>query len=152
MPFKTWTPGTELLAADLNPYLQAQVVATFASAAARAAAWAAPPTGAVSALDANPGVLWVFNGTVWKMQTPQRGQVGYSVNNANSGTGTVTFPIPYAAPPVVLLTSQEANFYDMVMTILSLTATSFTWRGALKGAGNITGSASFFWLALEAAL
>jgi len=151
MPFKVWQPKDPMNAVDVNPLLQAQVVAQFPDAATRAAQWTAPPVGAVSIL-ADSRTLWSFNGTVWKLQSPQRGQPNWSCSGTNSATGTVTFPIPYAAPPIVLLTSQEGNFYDMVATVMTVTATNFTWRLAQKAAGNITGSGTFFWIALESTL
>jgi hypothetical protein len=45
MPYKIWAVGGEVLAADMNDYLQEQVVATFANAAARDAAITAPVAG-----------------------------------------------------------------------------------------------------------
>jgi hypothetical protein len=45
MPYKTWAVGEEVLAADFQTYLQKQVIATFANAAARDAAITAPVAG-----------------------------------------------------------------------------------------------------------
>ena len=50
MPKKTWAIGEEVIAADFNPNVADQVVAVFASAAARTAGWPAPPEGAVTYL------------------------------------------------------------------------------------------------------
>lgn len=47
MPTKSWVVGEEVLAADFNSYVQRQVVATFANAAARDAAIGAPTQGMV---------------------------------------------------------------------------------------------------------
>lgn len=62
---KTWAVGEEVLAADWGPYISDQIVAVFASAAARASGWTSPPTGAWSTLLDSPGALWHFNGTAW---------------------------------------------------------------------------------------
>ena len=43
-----------------------RTVQVFATSAERAAQWAAPPTGATSTLVDTPGVLWVYNGTLWE--------------------------------------------------------------------------------------
>jgi hypothetical protein len=51
MPHKDWGIGEEVLAVDFNPNVADQVVAQYASAAARASAWATPPAGAVSHLN-----------------------------------------------------------------------------------------------------
>lgn len=45
MPYKVWSVGEEVLAADFNSLLQEQTIATFASTAARDAAITAPKVG-----------------------------------------------------------------------------------------------------------
>lgn len=85
MPHKSWAIGEEVLAADFNPNVADQVVATFASAAARAAAWPAPPIGAVSHLTSLPGVLWVFAGSAWRLAAP-RGVLNQAQWTTASGT------------------------------------------------------------------
>lgn len=56
MPTKTWQSGEELKAADINQYLQNQVVMTFADAAARTAAIPSPTVGMVSYLTSTSAV------------------------------------------------------------------------------------------------
>lgn len=62
---KTYNIGDEVLAADFNPFVMDQIVAVYASAAARTAGWPTPPNGAVSYLQDHPGQLYVYNGTAW---------------------------------------------------------------------------------------
>lgn len=59
MPTKTWVVGEEVLAADLNSYIQKQVVPTFATVAARDAAMPAPTAGAL-AYTSTERVLWCY--------------------------------------------------------------------------------------------
>lgn len=53
---KTWVVGEEVLAPDFNSYVQTQVVAQFANAAARDA-WGAPPVGAFC-VTTDDGKMW----------------------------------------------------------------------------------------------
>lgn len=68
MPHRSFAHGAEVLAADFNPYVADQVVATYPNAAARTAEWGAvvPPLGAVSLLT-DGGTLHVWNGTRWSL-------------------------------------------------------------------------------------
>jgi hypothetical protein len=61
---KVWVPGEEVLAADLQGFVQTQVVAVFTTAAQRASQWPTPPRGAHSFLS-DTGVLDQYNGTAW---------------------------------------------------------------------------------------
>ena len=65
MPFKTWSVGEEVLASDFNPYVQQQVVARFATAAARTAAITAPVLSQLTTLDTAPGIVQYWNGSAW---------------------------------------------------------------------------------------
>jgi hypothetical protein len=76
---KTWAIGEEVISTDFNPIIADQIVATYASAAARTSGWPSPPVGAVSHLADSPGVLWVWNGTTW-IREGARGQLGYAEN------------------------------------------------------------------------
>ena len=66
MPHKTWAIGEEVIAVDFGPIVSDQVVAQFASAAARTAGWASPPIGACSTLADHPGALYVYDGASWR--------------------------------------------------------------------------------------
>lgn len=64
MPTKVWVAGEEVLASDWNTMVQEQVVATFATAAARTAALPTPKTGQVTfLLDVARDEQW--NGSQW---------------------------------------------------------------------------------------
>jgi hypothetical protein len=64
MPHKVWVVGEEVLAADFNNYVQEQVIATFANAAARTAAIAAPTVGMATWLtDSQAFEIW--DGAAW---------------------------------------------------------------------------------------
>jgi len=61
---KTWAVGEEVIASDFGPYVGDQIVAVFASAAARTSGWPSPPVGAASyRIDGKR--VEVFNGTAW---------------------------------------------------------------------------------------
>lgn len=73
MPQKTWVVGEETLAADFNLFVQQQVVARFASVAARDAAWPAATAGAGAVcITYDTATVWVVNSAiVWvPLSTP----------------------------------------------------------------------------------
>lgn len=70
MPHKTWLQGELVKAAPFNQYLQDQVACQFPDAATRDAQWSAPPLGALSTLDTNPGVLWIKVSAGWQQAGP----------------------------------------------------------------------------------
>lgn len=85
MPFKVWVPGEEVLAADFNTYMQQQVVAVFATAAARDAAITAPINGQTCYLQ-DAGALFWWNGTAW-VSLP-RGHLGTTtIGSRDAGPG-----------------------------------------------------------------
>lgn len=82
MPSKVWAVGEEVLASQLNQYLQEQVTATFANAAARTAAITTPKAGMLSYLiDSQRLDRW--DGTAWRALP--YGDLGYSAQTTNSG-------------------------------------------------------------------
>jgi hypothetical protein len=114
VPTKTWLTNEEVLADDFNTYLANQVVATFASDAARTAAMplVAGDKGRVSALDDHAGALWLWDGTNWREPSSPRNapgvnlhmQAGQDVSTTNGAGGSViTFPVPFLTPPLVVL-------------------------------------------------
>ena len=66
MPQKTWVVGEEVLAADFNTYVQNQVVAKFATVAARDAAWPAATAGpGAMSVTTDTNTLWLVVGVAW---------------------------------------------------------------------------------------
>jgi len=66
VPFKVWSIGEEVLAADFNSYVQSQVVSRFATAAARTAAITSPVLNQLTTLDNRPGITDFWNGSAWQ--------------------------------------------------------------------------------------
>lgn len=87
MPYKTWAVGEELLAADMNAYIQQQVVATFATAAARDAAIPTPVTGQTCYLADALG-HFVYDGTAWRAMP--KGRLGFLPGIARDATQGLT--------------------------------------------------------------
>lgn len=101
---KTWSIGEEVVNTDFNPIIADQIVAQYASAAARNAGWVGPPEGAVTYLR-DVDQLQVFNGSVWVATTP------VTAFNATSDTRTgATFGdlTGGAGPAVSVLTGTTA--------------------------------------------
>lgn len=87
MPTKTWVVGEEVLAADFNTFVQRQVVATFANAAARDAAIPSPTEGMMAYLD-DLNALQLRLDTLWK--TLPAGYLAEAKLTANSGSAAQT--------------------------------------------------------------
>jgi hypothetical protein len=85
MPTKTWVVGEEVLAADWNTYVQEQVVATFANAAARTTAIAAPKPGMLTWL-IDVKRLELYDGTAWREYGAARGRIASKKLTGNLGT------------------------------------------------------------------
>ena len=86
---KTWAVGEEVLAPDFNTYVQTQVVAQFANAAARDA-WAGPPQGALC-VTLDDGVLWQRTPSAWRKPWGQPwGMVGQGADAAQKATSGAT--------------------------------------------------------------
>lgn len=106
MPSKVWVVGEEVLAADFNPYVQEQVVATFANTAARDAAITAPKNGQHAWL-ADTGLLMLYSTAVaaWCVAPGQMIAFAESqLTSAGIATGargtllTVNLTMPAVAP------------------------------------------------------
>lgn len=65
MPFKTFTSGEILTAADVNTYIMNQQVAVFAGTAARGSAIASPVHGQIAWLN-DSNTLTYFDGSDWQ--------------------------------------------------------------------------------------
>lgn len=96
MPHKIWAVGEEVLAADFQSYVQNQVVAVFADAAARTAGIAAPATGQLSwLLDLKRLDAW--DGAAWVPVNPTHTDVARA-----AGTGGTSVSAAYVNLPVRL--------------------------------------------------
>lgn len=103
MPTKTWVVGEEVLAADFNSYVQKQIVATFANAAARDAAIPGPTEGMmcylndVHQLQVRRATLWAPPpGTVvkWAVLVHVDGNFSIGALSNICDTGSILYPYP----------------------------------------------------------
>jgi len=96
-----------------------------------------------------------YNGTAWKIETSQRGTGTLTwTASAQSAAVNVTFPVAYAANPIIVLTpvAITANTpFAPALTAVSTTGFSAIGRTALDSV-SYTGTAFFNWVAMEAAL
>lgn len=93
MPFKVWSIGEEVLAADFNNYVQSQVVSRFSTAAARTAAITAPVLNQLTMRDDLPGLLEYWSGVSW-VTTPRR--VAFAAYNPGQSVGAgFTTPVTF---------------------------------------------------------
>src|SRR5215467_3183579 len=88
MPFNVWAVGEEVLASDFNPYVQEQVIATFANAAARDASIVSPKAGQHAWLTSTQ-TLTVFDGAAWVTSGSSR-LLGYSQITTTPGAFSTT--------------------------------------------------------------
>jgi len=83
MPHKVWASGDEMVAFDVNQYIQQQTVETFLTAADRTASLTTPVKGQCTTRADLPGVIEVYDGSAW-VATSQ---------NYTSGTWSTYTPI-----------------------------------------------------------
>lgn len=150
MPFKTFVVGEELLADDVNTYLANQVVPTFTDAAQRTVQLPSPDKGQLSALDTHGGALWLWNGTAWQEPSSPRNtagvnlrsQVGQDVVTTDSGGGgIVDYPVPFAAPAlVIILQDMSSTYATKVMVTYSVVHDACTATRLVFHATNAAGS------------
>lgn len=114
--FKTWAAGDVLTAAQLNTYIQEQVVMVFASSAARSSAIGTPSEGMVSyrtdgnAIEFYDGAAWVAAGqdtslTNVLITSPRE----TTTVSATAATGTINFDAATQAD-LYYTTNASANF------------------------------------------
>ncbi len=89
MPTKTWAPGEAVIAADFNSYVQQQVVATFANAAARAAAITTPLPGMLTWV-ADKARLEYYTGAGWRPTAPRPVASGSNPGSVSAGSDWVS--------------------------------------------------------------
>jgi hypothetical protein len=86
MPQKAWAVGEEVLAADMNTYLQNQVVPAFTTAAQRDTQWVGPPNGALC-VTTDTNTLWQRVSGTW-----QHVGAGANMGQNFSTTDTAAYP------------------------------------------------------------
>jgi len=100
MPQKTWVVGEQVLASDFNTYVQNQVVARFATTAARDTAWPAATAGAGAVcVTTDTGKLWEVIGGVWVQPTPPGILTGACPGGTIPASGQIQTAAIAAVPP-----------------------------------------------------
>lgn len=80
----------------------------------------------------------------------QKGKEAASLSLTNNRSGTVTFNVPFSAPPQVQLTVEVAagSNVDLIAVLTNLpTATGFTWRVRERSGSAVTVGAAVHWRA-----
>jgi hypothetical protein len=105
--YKTWAVGEEVLAVDLNSYIQSQAVARFASASTRTAQLPAPVLNQLSSLDTSPGTIEFWNGSGWARLSSDGAVQNYTpawLPGTNlGGGGSVTGRYQFVSPFLMFL-------------------------------------------------
>lgn len=139
MPQKTWVVGEEVLAADFNTYVQQQVVARFATVAARDSAYPAATAGAgAMAVTTDTGTVWVVVGTTWQPVGPVTPWTAVTFQNswANAGGATQTTQYRKVGDDVEVRLSAGTGATNTVAFTLPVGfRPPATIRRALDGAG-----------------
>lgn len=152
-----WPEALQRLANIVSSYTP-----TYAGNLARSVAWAGLPAsqGGISQMADDPEALQFRNTATgaWMRLTPQplsaRGSIGLTWADAatTSDTKTVTFPVAFSSPPMVILSSRifftSLNKYIDPMLVDSPTATSFKVRATLSVASSGGGTIQVPWVAL----
>ena len=130
MGFKNWVTNAVLTASDLNTYIANQVIAVFASTAARDAAITGPIEGQY-AYTSDTNTLWEYDGGAWR--------VSRTMYNSNEA---LQAPIVVTTPDTQLIGS-GVPFPGTAGSPFSIIAGTTT--GATDGSGNVsfTFAASF---------
>ena len=79
----------------------------------------------------------------------QKGTAALSFSASAVASGPVTFPVAFAAAPVVQLTGQDAANLDLVCAITARSTTSFSYRAVVRNGTTVTGSATLHWVAFK---
>lgn len=154
MPWKTWSVGEEMQAADFTAYIANQVVAVFADNDERNSQLPVPGIGQLTVLETRPEAVSIFNGTGWVDVAPYI-QFGESVVTTEAGGGgSVTFPTPFALPPAVItLTDQDVDFdsqlvYGVINAQKLATSFGFIARRVSDGSLYIEADTRVGWTAI----
>lgn len=116
------------------------------------AARPASPAEGQKVYETDTNLTRVWNGTAWKIDTPQRGSVTLTFSATAAVSGTVTFPVAYAVAPIVQLTTRDGSNLDTIGIVTAVSTTSFSYRVVQRTATPITGTVILNWTSHEAAL
>lgn len=122
MPFKVFTAGTKLTAADVNDYLAEQSIATFSSAGARNSAITAPVEGQVAYISSSDSFTY-HDGSGWQNMLFANAWIAYTptLTNITLGSG-----------------GTSAFYYQVVGKTINVRG-----RITLGTSGTLTGAATF---------
>ena len=122
MAQKTWAVGEEVLAADMNTYLQNQVVPQFTNTAQRDSQWPSPPNGA-ECVTTDTNTRWQRIAGVWYAAGQRLMYVAVSGNQGPTGTNVETVLGSTVSPTVAIPTAAR------------LVRVEACWRAATGAAG-----------------
>ena len=147
---KVWAADEVLAAADLQDYIQDQVVFVYATASARSAGILAPTEGMVSYLQSTDA-LEVYNGSAWVDISPNVGTAGTYTKVTTDAKGRVSSGTTLSASDIPNLDSAKittgnfdasriasGTFADARIPTLAISKTSGL-QGALDGKLNLSG-------------
>jgi hypothetical protein len=153
---KTWAIGEEVIQTDLQGFLADQIVAVFATAAARTAGWASPPVGAVTYLQ-DQARYESWNGTAWVdlsvASKGPRGEVAFQRQPSDVGLpGGAQVNLNFGpSAPLVQGRKYRATFYCQIgftaAATVNLSIRCGTTAGASPGAFDILQRLTFDGLA-----
>jgi len=107
---KTWAVSESMLQSEFQGYVGDQVVAQFASTAARDAGWASPPNGA-KCVTTDTGTTWDRAGGVWQPQNTVERAIGtHTVGSAVSASSRL---VTKAGSVIVTTTSGGAASFTL---------------------------------------
>lgn len=133
---KVWAADEILAAADLQNYIQDQVVFVYANASARTSGILSPSEGMVSYLQ-DTDLLYTFNGSSWVEVAPNVGTAGTYTKVTTDAKGRVTSGTTLAAADIPNLDGAKIT----TGSITGMTAVSTTNAGSMStGTVNIKNS------------
>ena len=113
---KTWAVGEEVLAADMNSFLQNQVIPQFASTAQRDSQWPSPPLGAVCITTDTMTVWYRLASTYWYKAYGRLAGAARTSDAGPTGTTDATLGVDITVTvPTGRLIRLEAHFRGSII-------------------------------------
>lgn len=149
---KVWAADEILAAADLQSYIQDQVVFVYANASARASGILAPTEGMVSYLQ-DTNLLYFFDGSSWIEIAPNVGTAGTYTKVTTDAKGRVTSGTTLSASDIPSLDASKITSGSFAISQTSglqtaldskLNLTGGTISGTLTMTSNITSNSQIF--------